>query len=198
MSILDLKKVLVLNSSWVAIGEKTIQQALVDLCCGSHQAIDFSDDYMLPVKWEAWIKLPVREGDDVVRTAHSEVRVPRVLIATAYKKVPVKRKKKNLRNLAEAYDNTCALTGRKLSRADMSEEHVVPRSKGGRDDWGNVVLAHRDVNSRRGNLPYEKVGLKSPKILPAPREMPFSESVRNVYRLPEWDLVTGKRTKADS
>jgi 5-methylcytosine-specific restriction endonuclease McrA len=193
MSILDQKKVLVLNGAWVVIGEKTVQQALSDLCAGSFMSIDFTDGYMVPTKWEAWVKLPVREGDDVIRTSHAQVRVPRVLIATGYKKVPVKRKKKNLKNIAERDDDTCQLTGRKLKRSEMSIEHVVPRSKGGKDDWDNVVLAHRDVNSMRGNLPYEKVGLKTPMIRPAPRAKPASETIQNTYGLPEWDMILGKQ-----
>ena len=196
MSILDDRRVLVLNSSWVVVCDKTVRQALTDLCCGSHSAIDFSDGYMMPTKWEAWVKLPVREGDDAVRTAHSMVRVPRALIATGYKKVPVKKQKCNLKNLAERYGGVCAITGRKLSRKEMSREHVTPRSKGGRDGWENEVLAHRDVNSKRGDRPYEEVGLKAPTILSAPREAPFSESVQNVYRLPEWDLLLGRKEQS--
>lgn len=192
MNTLDDRRVLVLNGAWVVVGDKTVRQALSDLCCGAFQALDFTDGYMLPTKWEEWVKLPVREGDDVVRTSHAKIRVPRVLIATAYKKVPVKKKKCNLKNLAERYNGTCQLTGRKLSRKDMSREHVVPQSKGGRDGWENEVLAHRDVNSARGDRPYEEVGMVRPKILPAPKAAPFSEIVQNVFNLPEWEMILGK------
>jgi hypothetical protein len=32
----------------------------------------------------------------------------------------------------------------------VSEEHIVPRSRGGKDNWRNKLLAHRSCNSLRG------------------------------------------------
>lgn len=195
MSILDQQRVLVLNGAWVCIGEKTTQQALIDVCCGSHQAIDFTDGYMLPLKWEAWIKLPIRSGDDIIHTSHAAIRAPRVIIATRYRRVPTKDKKCNIKNLLAHYGHECQLTGQKLTKSNASREHVKPQSHGGTDGWHNEVPAHKDVNSKRGNLPYERVGLKRPVVKPAPKAKPFAESVRNTYNLPEWELILGKREK---
>lgn len=74
----------------------------------------------------------------------------------------------------------------------MSREHVVPQSLGGKDGWENEVLAHRDINSKRGNLPYEKVGLRKPVIPRAPREKPAAELIENRFGFPEWDLLLKK------
>lgn len=35
-------------------------------------------------------------------------------------------------------------------------EHLVPRSKGGTDDWGNLVVCHQHCNHHLADRPREK------------------------------------------
>lgn len=44
----------------------------------------------------------------------------------------------------------CGICGGKVTRQTWSLDHVVPLSKGGSHTYGNVVLAHRSCNSKRG------------------------------------------------
>lgn len=49
-------------------------------------------------------------------------------------------------------DGECRwLCGHLVALADRSLDHVVPRSKGGRDALGNLKLAHQRCNSARGD-----------------------------------------------
>jgi len=41
---------------------------------------------------------------------------------------------------------SCQYCGKKLSAHDLTFDHVIPRSKGGRTNWGNVVAACRECN----------------------------------------------------
>lgn len=45
------------------------------------------------------------------------------------------------------------LYGGKLDNENVTDEHVIPRSKGGPDDIGNLALATKSNNSSRGNRP---------------------------------------------
>ena len=45
------------------------------------------------------------------------------------------------------------LYGGKLTSNNVTDEHVIPRSKGGPDDIGNLALATKSNNSSRGNRP---------------------------------------------
>ena len=77
----------------------------------------------------------------------------------------------------------------------MSKEHLVPVSKGGKDVWENIGLCDRDLNSERGNMPYEKFG-KKPLWKPvAPRGRKPSESIVNSQNYPEWDMFLEKDKK---
>lgn len=193
VNILSQDRVLVLNASWCVISTKSVADALTDVAKGAYFALDVQEDYMLPLTWEQWVKVPCREGDDVIHTPKMRVRIPRVIVAKGYRKVPVKKLKCNLRNLRRVHNDTCAITGRKLKPSEMSREHVKPVSHGGKNGWENEVLAHKDINSRRGNMPYEQVGLKTPVIPPAPREKPASQMIENKYGFPEWDALLKKQ-----
>jgi len=91
MSNLD-KQVLVLNRSWQPINVMTVQKALSMMAADAATAFDFCEDgYFVPVRWQNWLELPVREQDDGIRTPSRVVRVPRVIIAIQFDKVPLKR-----------------------------------------------------------------------------------------------------------
>ena len=145
MSNLD-KQVLVLNKSWQPINVMTVQKALSMMAANAATAFDFSGGNFAPVKWSDWLELPVRAEDQGIRTPSRVVRVPRVIIAIQFDKVPLKRPRLTLRHLCERDNHRCAYTQRVLKPDECSMEHVVPKSKGGATEWKNVVLADRRIN----------------------------------------------------
>ncbi len=46
----------------------------------------------------------------------------------------------------------CQYCGRKEAAPDLTFDHVIPRSRGGRTTWENVVTACSPCNLRKGNL----------------------------------------------
>lgn len=43
--------------------------------------------------------------------------------------------------------------GDKLTKKTVSLEHILPKSKGGKTELGNLALANRELNNIRGNKP---------------------------------------------
>jgi 5-methylcytosine-specific restriction endonuclease McrA len=186
--------VLVLNRNWQAINIRTPQDAFCQMATNAATALDIElgdggrAQALRPVAWDEWITLPVREGDYAVRTARRAIRVPTVIVAVNFAKVPKKRPKLNARNIRERDGNRCQYTGRLLHPAEGNLDHVVPRSRGGADTWENLVWAARDVNQRKADrLPHE-AGLKLLNVPRAPKEMPVSALIRNAHGVAEWKL----------
>ena len=68
-----------------------------------------------------------------------------------------------------------------------SVDHVVPKAKGGGDEPGNLRLAHRICNSRRGSRLPE---LDWPEDVPVVDHAPVWSVVRRALRRPgEWEVV---------
>jgi len=47
--------------------------------------------------------------------------------------------------------HVCAYCGAHCGESDLTVEHIVPVSRGGRHEWTNVVTACRSCNTRKGN-----------------------------------------------
>jgi 5-methylcytosine-specific restriction endonuclease McrA len=186
--------VLVLNRNWQAINIRTPQDAFCQMATNVATALDIElgDDEraqaLRPVTWDEWLALPVRDGDQFVQTVRGAVRVPTVIIAVNYAHVPKKRPKLCARAIRERDGNRCQYTGRLLRPEEGSLDHVLPRSRGGKDEWENLVWSDKAVNARKGNrLPHE-AGLKLLNPPRAPRELPATQFLRNSHSIVEWNL----------
>ncbi len=209
--ILNKAVVLVLNRNWQAINVRTPQEAFCMMATNVATALEIeredpvnadvdpfctlpsalSTPKVRPVTWEEWICLPVREQDEAVRTVRGSIRVPTVIVAVNYAKVPKKRPKLCARTIRERDGNRCQYTGVLLEPEDGSLDHVVPRSRGGQDTWENLAWSSKAVNTRKGNrLPHE-VGLKLLKVPRAPKEVPVTALIRNVPGIDDWKLFLG-------
>jgi 5-methylcytosine-specific restriction endonuclease McrA len=187
--VLNKAMVLVLNRNWQAIHVRTPAEAFCQMATGAATALEIEgEEYIRPVTWAEWITLPVREQDQAVRTARGAIRVPTVIVAVNFDRVPKKRPKLCAKTIRERDGNRCQYTGRELRPEEGSLDHVLPRSRGGQDTWENLVWSAKDVNTRKGNrLPHE-AGLKLLSVPCAPKEQLVTALIRNSHSIPEWKL----------
>jgi 5-methylcytosine-specific restriction endonuclease McrA len=185
-----------LNRSWLPIGIGTPRQAVVAMTGGLDgqppvYAMDIMMDpdgslsYASPVAWEDWIKLPVRESDLSIRTQRFEIRCPTVIICANYNKVPLKTPRLSSGTIWDRDGGVCQYSGRKLSRKEGNIDHVIPSSRGGRDVWENLVLAHKDINSQKANRTPEEAGLRLIRRPISPRSVPVAFSFSEANH-PHW------------
>ncbi len=198
--------VLILNRNWQAINIRTPQEAFCMMATNVATALEIEFDdgaeelsrhvsrvtchasAIRPVTWDEWITLPIRDGDNAVRTVRGAIRVPTVIVAVNFARVPKKRPKLCARTIRERDGNRCQYTGALLHPDEGSLDHVVPRSRGGPDTWENLVWSSKQVNTRKGNrLPHE-AGLKLLKAPRAPKELPVTALIRNAHGVAEWKL----------
>jgi len=191
--VLNKNIVLVLNRNWQAIHVRTPQEAFCQMATNAATGLEIEgEETIRPVKWDEWLTLPVRPQDHAVQTVRGAIRVPTVIVAVNFARVPKKRPKLCARTIRERDGNRCQYTGVLLRPEDGNIDHVVPRSRGGKDAWENCVWSSKAVNSKKGNrLPHE-AGLKLLKQ-PAPlREMPVTAFIRNTHGLVDWSMFLNK------
>ncbi len=180
--------VLVLNSVWQAIGETDVETALTDCAKGARTAID--TEFMLPLRWEDWIKLPVREGDLAIRTVKFAVRVPTVIVASTYDRMPKKHPRLGRRGVGQRDNYTCGYTG--VHCPDGNLDHVVPRDQGGKDTWENLVWSDRRVNTEKANRTPEQAGLKLRRKPFKPQPVPVMLTIEPKH--PDWEHFLIRRS----
>ena len=186
-TILHKSTVLVLNRNWQAIHVKTPAAAFCMMATGAARGLDMrGDDSIMPVSWNDWLELPIRDEDPAVNTSRGPVRVPTVIIAANYAKVPLCRARFGARAIWERDGGVCQYTGSKLKPGEGNIDHVIPRSRGGASSWDNCVLSHREVNARKADrLPHE-AGLRLIRSPAIPRAVPVSILIRNPHGISDW------------
>ncbi|MBI5163791.1 MAG: HNH endonuclease [Magnetospirillum sp.] len=115
--------------------------------------------------WQEAVKAVVAERVNVVseydREVHSptwSVKLPSVISLKEY--IPAKRRPAFTRFNVFLRDRfSCQYCGHPYPTPDLTFDHVVPRSKGGRTTWANVVTACAPCNLRKGNRLPRQAGM---------------------------------------
>jgi hypothetical protein len=142
---------------------------------------DFSKlSYFIPKTWDEWLQVPVREWDMSINTVKYKIRVPTVIICPKFKTMIMKQVKPTIQALKRRDSNRCQYTGQLLTNKTLSKDHVLPRSKGGKDTWENLVLCHKEVNSKKGNRLNHEIGLQLLKKPVAPKAIPLCELIKDI------------------
>lgn len=185
-SVLEKPLVLSLNRNWSALGYLTPKQALVAMCGGVYGgtppalALDMEVDengklvYATAVTWDEWMKLPVREADLSLSTARGAIRCPMVIIRPGFAKQPLKTPRLSRQSIRERDNSRCQYTGEVIGPSDGNVDHVIPRDKGGKDEWDNLVWCKKDINFKKGNRLNHEVGLVLQKTPKAPKAVPVA------------------------
>jgi 5-methylcytosine-specific restriction endonuclease McrA len=97
----------------------------------------------------------VAEYDAVVRSQRQAFRIPSVVVLKEYVR-PQKSVAFTRFNLFLRDSFACQYCG---AKGDLTFDHVVPRSRGGRTTWENVVAACSPCNLRKGNRTLRSSGL---------------------------------------
>ncbi|MGX7679143.1 HNH endonuclease [Jatrophihabitans sp. DSM 45814] len=129
----------------------------------------------------------VEAGDELMHSATTSIQIPHVVKLCRYVRVPYRRQIPLTRRAVLARDaHRCVYCA---VRADTID-HVVPRSRGGRNEWTNVVAACARCNHRKGSRLLSEIGWS----LPRPPVQP-SATVALVLgwakRDPSWDRYLG-------
>jgi 5-methylcytosine-specific restriction endonuclease McrA len=203
MSIANKAIVLKLNSNWQTVGYGIVADAIVDLVAGgSIKALDIQypldedgnvdrsvSPSMVPVDWETWVTLPIRPWDDVIHSTKLTIRVPTVVIANNFHKMPMKtwRGKPSKDAIYIRDGGRCQYTGKILDRKNATIDHVLPKSRGGGDEWTNLALTSKEVNSKKGNALNSEIGLRLLRQPMTPKPIPVSQLIKEAKH-PDWEL----------
>ncbi|MEM7145279.1 MAG: HNH endonuclease [Verrucomicrobiota bacterium] len=193
-SILHKNTVLVLNRNWQAINITTPAMAFCQMSTDVATGLDIhGKEHMIPVTWNQWRELPVREADTSIGTAHGPVRVPTVIVLANFARVPMKRPKFSARNIWLRDNGRCQYTGRALAPGEGNIDHVLPRSRGGESTWENCVLARKSVNSRKADKTPREAGLKLLREPRSPRDVPVTALLKNPNQIADWEPFLVRR-----
>jgi len=160
-------RTLVLDMGYQPINAVPLSRAIRYICAGKVEVLEQYDDYPIHPDWQA---------PAVVRLTHwihphkARVRFSRqnVLARDRYR---------------------CQYCGERKPLRQLTFDHVIPRSRGGRTCWENIVTAcFNPCNQLKGNKTPEEAGMRLLKKPVRPPWLPiFNTRLQGVLDIPaEW------------
>ena len=132
--------VLVLNATFEPINVTAVRRALVLMLKGVAQAEELHQNE--------------------VHSATHVHRVPSVIRVLAYRHIPQQTRALSRKNILLRDRNTCQFCGSVFPAAELTLDHVVPRSRGGSSSWENLVACCYQCNNRKGDRTPEEAGIQ--------------------------------------
>ena len=156
----DLTPVLFLSSGYEPMYKSSWKRAITAVVCGRAEVVEEHDSYKIFTSSGA-IPFPtvVRyTGGVLIGKIKNMSRVPKV----------------TKKNIWLRDGGQCQYCEKKISLSDATVDHVVPKSKGGENNWENVTLACSKCNQKKGNKLLENSSLKISR-------KPFKPSMDNIF-----------------
>lgn len=184
-------KILVLNRLWQAVNIVGIQRAFSLLLQNNAQVIHTGDGSFQVMDSHTWFDYSARhipeEDEAYVQTVRLRLRVPKVLLLRKYDRLPLQEVRFTRENLFERDRHCCQYCGNSFPEDDLSMDHVIPRTRGGRTSWENIVTACIPCNTRKANRLPHQANMHLIKKPSRPRWRPFVSSLIDQNYDSDWD-----------
>lgn len=134
------QSVVVFSANYLPISRVNIRRAIVLLVTGKAEPMHFDLEIYTEVR-----------SPNLILQVPTQIRLKVQSAERIWKVPPVTR-----RELLRRDHYQCQYCG---ARKKLTIDHVVPRSRGGKHTWDNVVIACESCNTRKGDLHPQQVGL---------------------------------------
>jgi len=114
------------------------------------------------------VVLVLKEKAEILEAAQAQLRaecfsidVPLVIRLVSYVRIPRRLTLPLTRRTILARDHyTCQYCGAQPGKSSLTIDHVIPRSRGGKNTWENVVAACAVCNQRKGGRTPAEAGIR--------------------------------------
>jgi 5-methylcytosine-specific restriction endonuclease McrA len=132
----------------------------------------------------------IEDGTQLLHSPSTSIIAPSVIRLRRYIKRPPRfHIAFNRRNVFRRDNHTCQFCGK--HGGDLTLDHVIPRSRGGRNSWENIVTACRECNSKKRDRTPSEAKMKLSREPYAPRFV-FSTAYGQAPRFdPAWEKYLG-------
>lgn len=161
-------RVLVLNKSWQAIDVTTVRYAIGKVYQDIAKIVE-------PVSYamhdfDSWMDMSISTWEDAKKVAQDDFEwlhgigfklvAPEIIVLRDYAGYNKREVKFSRRNIFERDDYTCQYCRKRLATKELTIDHVMPRSRGGKSLWANVTLACYPCNRRKDNRTPEEARMR--------------------------------------
>jgi 5-methylcytosine-specific restriction endonuclease McrA len=159
------ERTLILNRHWAAIGTTSVRSAICLIYREAGRAVHPADCSLHD--FHSWSSIDPDDGEPCIRTVTLRLKVPEIVLLNLYEAIPRRKISFSRKNVYRRDRFTCQYCGSRPSLGDLTVDHVVPRSMGGRTSWVNCVVSCVRCNRRKSNRTLAEAGVR---LIREPRE----------------------------
>ena len=170
--------VLLLNRLYMAVRVVSARRALTLLYRELAEVVSINDGEYLAYDFDDWIEVSQAmqrfepEQHDWIHTVRFQIAVPKIIRLLGYDRLPATGVKLNRRNLFARDQNRCQYCGKRYPTSELSLDHVIPRTQGGKNCWENIVCACIRCNVKKGGRTPHQAGMKLIVVPTRPKRSP--------------------------
>lgn len=159
---------LVLNSSYIPISIIPTKKALKMVYKNRAEFVEVDNGYYSCYDFNSWADLSafkeesgIKSDDDYIYFGDGKkIDFPFIIRAIYYSGIAYEKVKLTRRNIYIRDEYTCAYCGKKFNTEKLNIDHVIPKSRGGRNVWSNVVCSCVPCNTKKDNRTPDEAGMK--------------------------------------
>lgn len=152
------RPVLVLNRLWQPLHATTAKRAITLLCLGHAKVVQTEGEAKYMVHdFSSWVDYTEDRLDDPrIHTVALSFSVPQIIVLDLYDQLPVREVKFSRQTIFQRDSHTCQYCRKTFPERELNLDHVLPKDKGGKTTWENIVTSCIKCNTRKANkLPRE-------------------------------------------
>jgi 5-methylcytosine-specific restriction endonuclease McrA len=125
------------------------------------------------------------DGEEPIRSVRMQLPRPAIIRLVRFVHVPRRFRRQVTNTFLFARDSyTCQYCGRVQHQLKLREcltrDHVIPQSRGGSNEWTNVVTACSSCNTRKGSRLPEEIGMHPVRPPMEPHFVHLSWAIRRL------------------
>lgn len=145
-------RVLILNQSYEPLVVCSVQKAIILLYLQKAELI-------------------AEQSHRAIRSVSRSFPFPSVIRLFKYRRIPYKGIMLSRKNIIRRDGHRCQYCG--SSSAPLTVDHIIPRARGGRDSWDNLVTACLPCNNKKSDKTLERAGLTLMSVPRRPSHVSF-------------------------
>ncbi len=107
-----------------------------------------TEDFETVSIWE-WIEIEPKDGEEYISTVSRKIKIPKIIVADTDIDPKISKPKVSRLGIFIRDSFTCQYCGKKFSPKNLTIDHVIPRSRGGKTEWLNVVTSCVSCNLKK-------------------------------------------------
>ncbi|MCY2927285.1 MAG: HNH endonuclease [Planctomycetota bacterium] len=184
--------VLVLNKHYAAIRVVSARRAFSMLLRRIAEIVTVDEPEWATYDFDSWRQISQlratyeREHHEFIRCVRFELVVPRIVRLLTYDRLPRRDVRLTRRNIFARDRNRCQYCGKRFPTSELSLDHILPRTQGGRMEWTNIVCCCVQCNVRKGGRTPVQAGMKLMAEPVQPRQSPAVTIRLNSAKYASW------------